>query len=131
MTLKLKTQGERKMGLTRVAVELRKPGFKEALSQSLLVDTGATDSMIGTSVLRRLGVVPVDKRTYELATGVLQDFEVGYVELSFMGDTIQTRVIFGPDDTEPILGSIALELAGLLVDPSNEALRKIPGHPLK
>ena len=119
------------MDLTRVAVELRKPGSKEALSQTLLVDTGATDSMIGTSVLRRLGVMPTGKRTYELATGELQDFEVGQAELSFMGDTIETRVIFGPDDTEPILGSIALELAGLLVDPSNEALTKIPGHPLK
>lgn len=119
------------MGLTRVAVELRKPGSKEALSQTLLVDTGATDSMISTSVLRRLGILPIDKRTYELATGELQDFEVGYAEMSFMDDTIQTRVIFGPDNTEPILGAIALELAGLMVDPSNEALRKIPGHPFK
>ncbi|HKP83793.1 MAG TPA: retroviral-like aspartic protease family protein [Pyrinomonadaceae bacterium] len=131
MTLKLKPKGERKMGLTRVAVELRKPGSKEALSQTLLVDTGATDSMISTSVLRRLGILPIDKRTYELATGELQDFEVGYAEMSFMDDTIQTRVIFGPDNTEPILGAIALELAGLMVDPSNEALRKIPGHPFK
>src|ERR1041384_7590679 len=131
MTLKLKTQGERKMGLTRVAVKLRKPGSQEALSETLLVDTGATDSMIGTSILRRLGVVPVGKRTYELATGELQDFEVGYAELSFMGDTIQTRVIFGPDDTEPILGAIALELAGFVVDPTNETLRKLPAHPLK
>ena len=119
------------MGFTRVAVKLRKPGSKEVLSETLLVDTGATDSMISTSALRRLGVEPVGKRTYELATGELQDFEVGYAEMSFMGDTIQTRVIFGPEDTEPILGAIALELAGLVVDPSNETLRKISAHPLK
>jgi clan AA aspartic protease len=131
MTLKLKYQGDRKMSLTHVAVKLKKPGSKETLAQVFLVDTGATDSMVATSVLNRLGVEPIGKRTYELASGELQDFEVGYAEMSFMGDTIQARVIFGPDNAEPILGAIALELVGLVVDPANETLRKLPALPLK
>ena len=119
------------MGLTHVAVKLRKPNSHKVISQTFLVDTGATDSMVQTSVLKSVGVVPVGKRTYELASGERKDFEVGYAEMSFMEDTIQTRVIFGPDDTEPILGAIALELAGLVVDPANERLRKLPALPLK
>jgi hypothetical protein len=51
--------------------------------------------------------------------------------MSFMEDTIQTRVIFGPDNAEQILGAIALELVGLVVDPANERLRKLPALPLK
>src|SRR5215204_5304955 len=131
MTLKLKSKGERKMGLTRIAVKLRNPGSNETFSQRFLVDTGATDSMVSTAVLKRIGIIPTGKRTYELATGELQEFEVGYAELSFMDDTIQTRVIFGPDNTEPILGAIALELAGLVVDPANETLRRLTALPLK
>ena len=100
------------MGLTHVAVKLRNPGSERTLTQKFLVDTGATDSMVSASELKRIGVVPTGKRAYELATGELMEFEVGYAELSFMGDTIQTRVIFGPDNTEPILGAVALELTG-------------------
>ena len=96
-----------------------------------LVDTGATDSMVSASDLKRIGVVPTGKRAYELATGEQIEFEVGYAELSFMGDTIQTRVIFGPDDIEPILGAVAMELAGLVVDPTNQMLRRLPALPLK
>jgi len=87
--------------------------------------------MVQASVLRSVGVKPTEKRTYELASGERRDFDVGYAVMSFMNDTIQTRVIFGPDDTEPILGAIALELAGLVVDPANEKLRKLPALPLK
>lgn len=119
------------MGLTHVAVKLRNPGAKKTFSETFLVDTGATDSMVSTEILKRIGVVPTGKRTYELASGELQEFEVGYAELSFMGDTIQTRVIFGPTNTEPILGAVALELAGLMVDPANETLRRLPALPLK
>jgi len=119
------------MGLTHVPVKLRNPGSEETLTEDFLVDTGATDSMVATSKLKQIGVVPIGKRTYELASGELQQFEVGYAELSFMNDTIQTRVIFGPDPSEPILGAIALELAGVVVDPTNERLTKIPAHPLK
>jgi clan AA aspartic protease len=131
MTLKLKPQGERKMGLTHVAVKLRNPGSKETHSDTFLVDTGATDSMVSAAALKRIGVVPTGKRTYELASGERREFEVGYAEMSFMGDSIQARVIFGPDNTEPILGAVALELAGLVVDPANGILRELPALPLK
>ena len=119
------------MGLTRIAVKLRNLNSDRVISQNFLVDTGATDSMVQTSVLNSVGVVPIEKRTYELASGEQRDFEVGYAVMSFLNDTIQTRVIFGPDDVEPILGAIALELAGVVVDPANETLRKLPALPLK
>jgi hypothetical protein len=51
MTLKLKPQGDRKMGLTHVAVKLRNPDSETTLTQEFLVDTGATDSMVSASEL--------------------------------------------------------------------------------
>ncbi len=41
------------------------------------------------------------------------------------------RVIFGPDDVEPILGVTALESVGITVDPANRTLKRLPAIPLK
>jgi hypothetical protein len=39
--------------------------------------------------------------------------------------------MFGPDNIEPILGVIALESAGFVVDPVAERIRKLPARSLK
>jgi clan AA aspartic protease len=132
MTLKLREpQGERKMGLTHVVVELRSPGSDNTFRANFLVDTGATDSMAPASELTRIGIKPVGAKVYELASGELQEYQVGYAEFSFLDDTNVGRVIFGPDDVEPILGVIALELAGITIDPTHQTLKKLPALPLK
>jgi hypothetical protein len=41
------------------------------------------------------------------------------------------RVIFGPDDSEPLLGVTALESLGIVVDPANRRLKRLPAIPLK
>ena len=121
------------MGLTHVAVKIRKRDSRDAdaFSANFLVDTGATDSMIPASELLALGIKPNHKKTYELASGEFKKYDVGYAELSFMGETIETRVIFGPDNAEPILGVLALEAVGVIVDPTSQKLRKLPALPLK
>jgi hypothetical protein len=48
-----------------------------------------------------------------------------------MNETTAGRVIFGPDDVEPILGVTALESVGILIDPTNRTLKKLPAIPLK
>lgn len=119
------------MGLTHVAVKLQSSGSKDFLTANFLVDTGATDSMVSGSELKRIGVKPTGRNTYELASGELAEYENGYAEFSFMGQTVLVRVIFGPDKVEPILGAIALELAGVVVDPVSQKLKKLPALPLK
>jgi hypothetical protein len=39
--------------------------------------------------------------------------------------------MFGADDAEPILGVIALEQAGFMVDPVAERLKRLPARSLK
>lgn len=72
-----------------------------------LVDTGATDSLAPGFELRRIGVQPVGKMAYELTDGTLQEYPFGLVQISFMGELTAGRVIFGPDDAEPLLGVTA------------------------
>ena len=119
------------MGLTHIAVQLRSLGSKDTFTDDFLVDTGATDSMAPASALKSIGIQPDGRRAYELATGELEEYETAYAEFTFMGETILTRVIFGPDNAKPILGVIALELAGFIVDPGNQKLKKLPALPLK
>lgn len=119
------------MGLTHVAVKLRNRDSHDTFTANFLVDTGATDSMVPASELRRIGIKPNNKKTYELASGELIKFDVGYAEFSFMDETIESRVIFGPDNAEPILGVLALEAVGVVVDPSSQKLKKLPALPLK
>src|SRR5262245_40731412 len=131
MTLNLKTQGELKMGLTHVAVKIGQLGSNNLYDAEFLVDTGAIDSMAPASELRRVGIQPSGKRAYELASGEIHEYEFGLAELRFMGEITSTDIIFGPENTEPILGVIALEGAGFIVDPKNRVLRKLKARPLK
>ena len=124
------------MGLTRVAVELSRMNSQEENGQYIydadfLVDTGAMDSMAPASELRKVGIQPVGKRIYELASGELQEYEHGIAQVAFMGEVTWTDIIFGPDDAEPILGVITLENANFLVDPKNQTLTKLLARPLK
>ena len=119
------------MGLTHVAVKLRSYTSNQTVNGTFLVDTGALDSMAPASMLREIGIQPVGKRLYELASGELFEYEYGPAEVSFMDEIATIDIIFGPDGTEPILGVIALEAAGFVVDPRHQVLRKLRARPLK
>ena len=119
------------MGLTHVVVMIGDLGSDDLYDAEFLVDTGAFDSMAPASELKRVGVKPVGKRIYELASGELQEYEYGLAKLRFMDEITSTDIIFGPENTEPILGVIALEGAGFIVDPKNQTLRKLRARPLK
>jgi hypothetical protein len=48
-----------------------------------------------------------------------------------MGEITAGRVIFGPAGSEPLLCVTALESVGILVDPANKTLKRLPAIPLK
>ena len=56
---------------------------------------------------------------------------IGLVEITFMGEVTAGRVIFGPDNVEPLLGVTALESVGITVDPTSRTLERLPAIPLK
>lgn len=132
MKRKLTVKGAINTGLTRIDVTLKSRGSsKRTYREQFLVDTGAADSMAPASRLRSIGIKPIGERVYELADGTKQKYQFGLAEITFMNEITAGRVIFGPDDVEPILGVTALESAGITVDPANQALRRLPAIPLK
>ncbi len=120
------------MGLTRVTVTLKAWGSANGgYEADFLVDTGTTDSMAPANELKKVGVQQAGTSSYELADGSLQEYQFGLVEITFMGEITAGRVIFGPDDVEPLLGVTALESVGIVVDAANQTLKRLPAIPLK
>ena len=121
-----------KTGLIHITVRLKSLGFSNGTYEGqFLVDTGATDSLVPGSELSRIGVQPVGKTAYELADGTVHEYSFGLVEIGFMDEVTAGRVIFGPDNAEPILGVTALESVGITIDPASRTLKRLPAIPLK
>ena len=119
------------MGLTHVAVRQFNSDSQDIYNAEFLVDTGTMNTMAPASELKKIGIQPVGKDLYKLANGELVEYEHGNAELRFMDEVVAVRIIFGPDDSQPFLGKVALLSAGFMVDPKNETLRKLRARPLK
>jgi predicted aspartyl protease len=124
--------GEAPMGLTHVTVkvaDLQNQGTP--YEADFLVDTGAVDCMAPADALEAAQIKPEGKALYELASGEPVEYEYGFAWLSFMGEKSVSRIIFGPPNTEPILGVVALEGAGMIVDPVSQKIKRMHAKPLK
>ena len=81
--------------------------------------------------LVQAGIRPEGKAVYELANGRAGRIRVRFGRgLRFSAETV-AQIIFGPPETEPILGVVALENTGVTVDPVTKTLRRMHAKPLK
>jgi clan AA aspartic protease len=120
------------MGLVHVTVTLRATEKSRKKYEAVfLVDTGATDSMAPASKLQRAGIRRRGRMAYELTDGSTTEYDFGLAEIEFMGELTSGRVIFGPDNCEPLLGVTALESVGIVIEPSTQRLKRLPAIPLK
>ena len=120
------------MGLTRVTTKLTSLQEPAATYEAVfLVDTGATDSMVPGDELDKIGIRREGKMSYELADGTVKEYPFGLARIEFMGEITAGRVIFGTPECEPLLGVTALESVGIVVDPANKTLKRLPAIPLK
>src|SRR5438309_499565 len=114
------------MGLTYVTVRLTPlSGSKKKYEAQFLVDTGAIDCLASRSSLKKIGIRPEGRAIYELANGETVEYAYGFARVSFMGSETVSKVIFGPDDVEPILGVVALESTGVGIDPVSNTLKRM------
>jgi clan AA aspartic protease len=120
------------MGLTKVTTKLTNIESPNKTYESVfLVDTGATDSLVPSNELEAIGIRKEGRMSYELADGTVKEYSFGLARIEFMGETTAGRVIFGDVGAEPLLGVTALESVGIMVDPANKTLKRLPAIPLK
>lgn len=104
---------------------------RDAYEARFLVDTGAMDCLAPAGALEAAGVRREGFGRYELANGEMLELAWGFAILNFMDSLATGKVIFGPEGVEPILGVLALESAGVVVDPVSQTLKRLTTRPLK
>ena len=87
--------------------------------------------MAPSDEFEKLGIETEGKMAHELADGAIKEFSFGLARIEFMGETTAGRVIFADPGTQPLLGVTALESVGIMVDPANKTLKRLPAIPLK
>ena len=98
-----------------------------------LVDTGATYTMLPSSLMSEMGVEASKYDTFTLADGRKRQFPTGEVRLGvwFERDGWShfverySPVIFGPDDNF-LLGAMTLQIFGLIADTTNHKVIPAP-----
>lgn len=120
------------MGLTHVTVCLSNlSGEGAAYEGEFLVDTGAVNCLAPASRLTEAGIRVEGSEVYELANGEVVEYAYGFARVLFMGAETVSKVVFGPEKCEPLLGVVALESTGIGVDPTTHSLRKMSAIPMK
>lgn len=110
------------MGTFNVSFRIEDLGGGETGEFEGLVDTGSTYSIVPGSRLRDMGIEPTDGDNFELADGRVVWQDIADARILINGRSTPTKVVFGPDDAEPILGAYALEGLRLVVDPYGRRL---------
>lgn len=115
------------MGTFNVDIGIGDTGRERWTTLSALVDTGASITAVPASVLRELGVEPSMRRRFESAHGEFREMDVGQTWVRIEGEEVFTFVLFNDEDTTPLVGAMALEMAFLGVDPVRQILVSVHG----
>jgi clan AA aspartic protease len=116
------------MGTFTVKVTLSHPERRATrITLELLVDTGATWSLISADAARSLGVEPSETRPVKTADGRLLNLPLGEVRFTIDGRSLTTPCLIGAPDAPALLGTVTLEAFGLAADPVQKALVPVTG----
>lgn len=114
------------MGVTYLTIKIVNPQEEsKTFERKILVDSGAIFSVIPASDLKNLGVKPDTKQKFVLANGIEIEKEVGEVKFIYKEWGRTAPVVFG-DEGVYLLGATTLEAMGLILDPVNRTLEKLP-----
>ena len=112
------------MGPTLAKVEVSNAEHFDLRAElDLLVDTGATYTIIRGDFLKKLQVKPIEERAFTLADGQKIRRMMGGVRMRIGDRHGFSSVIFGEEHDQQLLGITALEELGLEVDPVSRQLK--------
>jgi clan AA aspartic protease len=110
------------MGLTFVDATVTGPNDKSRAVR-LLVDSGASYSLLPDPVWRELELEPQETLEFILADGTTIERSASECKIRLNGKERHTPVILGEAGDEPLLGVITLENLGLVLDPFKRTLQ--------
>ncbi len=106
------------MGALKTVVTVASPAeHSKSEPIELLVDTGATFTVLPTEVWQRIGLEAEITRQLRTADGRLLEREQGLAFLEINGSRGTVPVVQGGEGDTPVLGVTSLEILGLAFDP--------------
>ena len=115
------------MGTFNVTIQIGNLNGEYFEDIEVMVDTGATTTVIPRSILAGLGIQPTIRRTFEYASGQQVQLDMAQANTRVEGIETNTWIIFGEEGISPLLGAYTLEGAFLAVDPYNQQLIPVVG----
>lgn len=113
------------MGLTYVRIHVSKEKGGPTRSFRVLVDTGATYSMLPRTVLEALDVPPEDRVLIRLGDGRRMERPLCAVYVRYGTRAAWTQVLMGERGDASVLGALTLEELRLQIDPRSRRLREV------
>jgi clan AA aspartic protease len=111
------------MGLTDVTMSVKHPrGGNKSVSVKMLVDSGATYTVLPEFVWKRLKLRAQETIELSLADGTSVVRGIAEARFSFEGKERTSPVILGIADDLPLLGVVTLENLGLMLNPLKRQL---------
>ncbi|QDT63077.1 aspartyl protease family protein [Calycomorphotria hydatis] len=108
------------MGMTQVDAEF--VNGETVVSQRLLVDSGASYTVLPKDVWSKLGLKPKRTITFSLADGTTVDREVSECLIRLPQGEATSPVVLGLEDDSPLLGVVTLENLGFILNPLNRTV---------
>ncbi len=94
------------MGITFLEIKVCNPAApKRSAVVKMLVDSGASYSVVPQSVLKKLGIKATGKRSFFLANGEKTERQMGNAIFEYKGANGATPVIFGKKGDSELLGA--------------------------
>ncbi len=110
------------MGVTYIEGEATGPNGKTATVR-FLVDSGVSYSLLAREDWQALGLQPKRTATFTLADGTQIERAISECHISLPQGEAHTPVILGQEGDEPLLGTVTLEILGLVHNPFNRTLQ--------
>ena len=110
------------MAITYIDGVARGPTGKEE-SLSLLVDSGATYTLLPTHIWQSIDLEPARVQTFRLADGTTMERRISGCYLVLPQGETHTPVVLGESGDEALLGVVTLEELGLLFNPFSRTLQ--------
>lgn len=110
------------MGLTFVTATVAGPKGRRR-SLRFLVDSGASYTLIPKRAWKALGLRPKRSLGFTLADGTEIRRKVSECLMRYNGLEGDTPVILGEPGDQPLIGTVTLEILGLVLNPFNRTLQ--------
>lgn len=114
------------MSITYLDIAVKNPkSLKKSSINHFLVDSGAVYSVMPSSELKKIGILPDDTQKFTLANGEVIEKKVGNALFEYRGKFRSSPVVFGEKNIF-LLGAVTLESLGVILDPINRELKPLP-----